>query len=96
MTNREALRLETSLKAAALLRAEKPEARTVVFTHFPPFWNGKASESLIEILHKYDVTELYFGHIHGNYTVAPSFEYEGIKMSLVSADYLGFTPKIIL
>ena len=34
-------------------------------------------------------------NIHGNYTVAPSFTYDGIEMNIVSADYLEFTPKIV-
>ena len=95
LTNREAQRLELSLKAAEELKAKSPDKKTVVFMHFPPFWNGKASDSLIEILKRYGITDVYYGHIHGNYTVPPVFEYDGIKMSIVSADYLKFVPKIV-
>ena len=95
LTNREAQRLKTSLTAAVKLREENPDAEIVVFMHFPPFWNGKASENIIAVLKEYGVKRLYFGHIHGNYTIEPKFEYEGIEMSLVSADYLSFTPKIV-
>ena len=95
LTNREALRLRTSLAEAKRLKEENPDKEILVFTHFPPYWNGKASENIIDILNEYKINRLFFGHIHGNYSVEPSFEYSGIKMSIVSADYLAFTPKII-
>ena len=95
LTKREAQRLKTSLSAAVKLKEENPESEIVVFMHFPPFWNGKASENIISILKDFKIKRLYFGHIHGNYTIEPKFDYEDIEMSLVSADYLSFTPKFI-
>ena len=95
LTNRENLRLRSSLTEATKLLEETPEAEIIVFMHFPPFWNGKASEGLIEILKEYNVKRLFFGHIHGNYTVDPHFEYEGIDMHIISADYLKFIPKAV-
>ena len=95
LTNRESQRLELSLKDAIKKKELSPEKEIVVFMHFPPFWNGKPSDGLIEILKRYDIKKVYFGHIHGNYTVPPTFTYEGIDMSIVSADYLKFVPKIV-
>jgi len=95
LVNRERVRLQMSLKAAAAIKNEHPECEIVAFMHFPPFWNEKASDSLIELLKEYGVRRVYYGHIHGNYTVPESFEYENIKMSIISADYLGFIPKHI-
>ncbi len=95
LTNRERLRLRASLAAAKKLQENAPEKEILVFMHFPPYWNEKASEGLIEILKEYNVKRVFFGHIHGNYTVEPCFTYEGIEMYLVSADYLQFVPKII-
>ena len=94
LTAREELRLRASLKEAVNLRADGGK-EIVIFTHFPPFWNGKASDNIIAVLKEYEIKRLYYGHIHGNYTVPPSFEYEGIEMNIISADYLGFTPKFI-
>ncbi len=94
LTRREALRLRTSLKAASELACGK-DKEILVFMHFPPFWSGKESESLIDILTEYGIRRVYFGHIHGNYTVEPTICTRGIEMSLVSADYLGFIPKIV-
>ena len=96
LTAREAQRLRTSLNEAVKLKSEFPDSEIIVFTHFPPFWNGKASDNIVSILNDYNISRLYFGHIHGNYTVEPCFTYSGINMSLISADYLAFTPKIIV
>ena len=95
LVNREGQRLKMSLNEAMKLKENSPDKEIIVFMHFPPFWCGKASENIVSVLKEFDIKRLYFGHIHGNYTCPPSFEYEGIKMSLVSADYLEFIPKYI-
>ena len=94
LTNREAQRLKMSLTQADAIDPERKKER-IVFMHFPPYWNGKASENIISLLKEFGIRRLYFGHIHGNYTIPQTFEYEGIKMSLISADYLEFIPKIV-
>ena len=95
LVNREAGRLRQSLKSAMALKEASPEKEIIVFMHFPPYWADKASDSLIEILKEFGIRRVYFGHIHGNYTEAPSFVYEGIEMHMISADYLEFVPKIV-
>ncbi len=94
LTRREALRLRCSLDMARRLRGEG-DKEIIAFMHFPPFWSGKESESLMDILTEYGVRRVYFGHIHGNYTVEPTITKRGIEMHLISADYLGFVPKIV-
>lgn len=96
LTNRENLRLKMSLEAARLLKERSPEKEIIAFMHFPPFWNGKSSEGLIDLLHEYGVRRVYFGHIHGSYSVPAVTEYERIEMHLVSADYLKFVPKAVV
>ena len=95
LTNRENLRLRASLTEAAKLREASPEKEIIAFMHFPPFWNGKASDGLIGILKEFGVSRVYFGHIHGNYTVEPHFVYDEIDMHIISADYLKFLPKLV-
>jgi len=95
LINRETLRLKASLSDAKRILSEAPHSEIIAFMHFPPFWNAKESASIIELLLEYNVKRVYFGHIHGNYTVPASFEYKGINMSIISADYLGFIPKFI-
>ena len=50
---------------------------------------------MLKILKKYNVKKVYYGHIHGNYTIPSTFEYEGITMEIISADYLKFVPQIV-
>ncbi len=95
LTRRETQRLKISLDEAVKLRESSPEKEILVFMHFPPFWNGKESEPIIALLTEYGIKRVYYGHIHGNYTVEPSFMYKNIEMNIVSADYLNFIPKII-
>ena len=92
---REAMRLQMSLDDGKRLKEQSPDKELIAFMHFPPFWNGKASDNLIEILKRYGIKKLFFGHIHGNYTVPPSFTYDGIEMNIISADYLKFIPKSV-
>ncbi|HBJ18223.1 MAG TPA: serine/threonine protein phosphatase [Clostridiales bacterium] len=94
VTARELGRLKTSLDAARVL-AGKSGKEILAFTHFPPVWNGEASEEIVSLLLSYGVRRTYFGHIHGNYTVPPETEYRGIRFTLISADYLSFLPRVI-
>ncbi len=96
LIRRETLRLEASLRSAKALQSSEGEKEIIVFMHFPPYWNEKPCESIMALLHEYGVKRVYFGHIHGNYTLEPVITHEGIDMSLISADYLGFIPKIIV
>ena len=95
LTNRETQRLKFSLEAAKKLQITSPKKEILVFMHFPPFWNGKESTPIINLLLDYGIKRVFFGHIHGNYTVQPEFTYKDIKMSIISADYLEFIPKKI-
>ena len=95
LVNRESLRLKTSLSAAAKLKEENPDREILVFMHFPPYWNGKESDGLLSLLREYGIKRVFYGHIHGNYTIPPAYTYDGIEMSIVSADYLKFIPKIV-
>jgi predicted phosphohydrolase len=95
LTNREAIRLKMSLDEAKKLKEKFPECEIIAFLHFPPYWNGKESGELCNILKEYGVKKVYFGHIHGNYTLPQVTEYNGLEMHIISADYLEFTPKIV-
>ncbi len=96
--NRELLRLRTSLEEAVRLRRASEESRDreiLVFTHFPPVWAENAWEPFLDVLETYGIRRVFFGHIHGQYTVAPTITARNIDFHLVSADFLDFLPKII-
>ena len=93
---RECIRLQLSLDEGKKLKEQYPDKEIIAFMHFPPFWNRFECREFIDILKKYGVERCYFGHIHGNY-VAPGYvSYEGIDFIIISADYLEFTPRLIL
>lgn len=88
---REAGRLRTSLKAASELGGE-----IIAFLHYPPLNEIQRCNEILNVLAEFPVKRCYFGHLHG--FVAPGcarIEDNGILFNLVSADYLGFTPKLI-
>ena len=95
LTKRETQRLKISLEAAVALKKSSPEKEILVFMHFPPFWSGKESESIVNLLLEYDIKRVFYGHIHGNYDVLPKFLHRDIEMTIISADYLNFIPKKI-
>ena len=95
LTARENLRLEVSLKAAKEL-SDKTGKEILAFMHFPAVWADTVSEGLFELLCRYNVKRVYYGHIHANYVIPATFSHEGINFSIISADYLDFYPKIIV
>lgn len=68
----------------------------IVMLHYPPV-NGKLEKSaLVELMEQYGVDTCLYGHLH-SYAMHNSLngEHWGIQFQLVSADYLGFMPKLI-
>lgn len=89
---RENGRLIASLKAAQVLGGTP-----VVFLHYPPVYDTAECEALLDTMLEYGVRDCYFGHIHGDHAAkkAPVGEYKGIRMHLVSCDYIRFMPKLV-
>ncbi|MGN0527111.1 MAG: metallophosphoesterase [Acutalibacteraceae bacterium] len=88
---REAGRLRTSLKSASELNGE-----LIAFLHYPPISESQRCDEILDVLKEFNVKRCYFGHLHG--FVPPQnakIHSDGIEFSLVSADYLGFVPKLI-
>lgn len=88
---REAGRLETSIKAA--LETRLP---ILVFLHYPPVYGDYVCREILDILQKYNIKDVYHGHIHGSGLNHAIKEFEGINFHLISCDCIDFTPiKII-
>ncbi len=88
---REAGRLRTSLQEASKLEGE-----LIAFLHYPPLSENQRCEEILSVLSEFDVKRCFFGHLHG--FVAPQnadITYNGISFKLISADYLGFCPRLI-
>ncbi len=88
---REASRLDTSITEGKKLGGE-----LIVFLHYPPVMLNQRCEEIFEVLKKHGIKRCYYGHLHGESTLkAVCEEVDGIKFSLISADYLEFCPRII-
>ncbi|MGN1315600.1 MAG: metallophosphoesterase [Acutalibacteraceae bacterium] len=88
---REAGRLRTSLQAAS-----KFEGELIAFLHYPPISSVQRCDEILSVLEEFSVKRCYFGHLHG--FVSPEnakMEHNGTAFSLISADYLGFCPRLI-
>ena len=90
---REAMRLDMSLKEAEKLRGEDP-SMILVYLHFPPVFRSFVCRELVNVLHDHSIRNCYFGHIHGTYNVPRCVDFEGISMTMISADFLNFVPMI--
>ncbi len=90
---REAGRLRTSIAAAEKLKSEsRCEVPTLVYLHFPPVFRTFVCRELIDVLHEFSIRDVYYGHIHGAYDIPRCFDFEGIRMTVIAADHLFFTP----
>lgn len=88
---RELLRLELSLQRS---EAGLPK---VVLLHYPPVIDEQTSTGFTELLEKYHVSNVVYGHLHG-YSANGAFEgvRNGVTYKLCSADHVNFSPVLIL
>lgn len=92
IVNREVGRLNASIDDA-----ERQGAKPIVFLHYPPVYDGSECKEILSVLKTRGIEKCYFGHIHGSEAAgkAVTGEYEGIKMKLISCDYLNFLPILV-
>lgn len=95
IVNRENARLEICLKEAVKLQ-ENSGKPILVYLHFPPVFKNFICRELVDTMKKYGIKNCYFGHMHGQYNVPRTFEFEGISMTLISSDFLDFVPMITM
>ena len=86
--NREALRLELSIKDGINKGKEK---EIIVFMHYPPAVKQNINTEFMKILQKYNIKRCYYAHLHGK-AIQDAVEgnVQGIELKLVSADSLDF------
>ena len=95
MINREASRLELSIKSAIEQYGEDKEI--IAIMHYPPISNSSMkneytyNSSFLDIMKKYNIKKCYYGHLHGSsHKDAIEGKIEGVNFKLISADYLEF------
>ena len=88
--NREAMRLEASLKSA------DPGLETILFLHYPPAYKEQEMPAFLELMRSYGIDRCYYGHIHGaGHRFAIDGRYKGVDLRLIAADYIDFCPEKI-
>ena len=94
LIEREAKRLKVSFEAA---RAEGFE-KFIMFLHYPPTELHEKTSRFTYMAEAYGVEQVIYAHCHGKERFHDSLlgNYNGIKYSLVSGDYLDFVPLKVL
>ena len=92
IVSREAGRLRMSIE-----QAKELGGRLVAFLHYPPVYGNMECRAILDILADNNVSECYFGHIHGQYAAKKALIglYKGVKMRLVSCDFVEFSPVLV-
>ena len=91
---REAIRLELCLAEAEEIRKTSGSEEILVYFHFPPVFGDFVCRELVDVMHRHGITRCFYGHIHGKYGIPDHTDFEGIDMTIISADYLNFIPMI--
>lgn len=91
---RELSRLKLSLDEAVKIQKNSENADIVVYLHFPPAFGDFVCGEYISLMKDYGVRHCYFGHIHGVYSIPRTTVTDGLPISIISADYLNFTPML--
>lgn len=70
----------------------------IMFLHYPPTNILEESSPFTEIAEEYGVTAVVYSHCHGESRFGDSIrgQHRGIRYMLVSGDYLGFRPSLVL
>jgi len=89
---RELGRVEFSLNAAKASGCDD----IVFFVHYPPLLNGKADTAFLQLMKKYNITDVYYGHLH---SIPSGFQrlqtVENVNFHLISCNCIGFNPVLI-
>lgn len=88
---REAIRLEMSLKAA-----QKTGLAIVAMMHYPPFNERQEDSAFTQLFDQYGVKRVIYGHLHGpGVRGAFNGKRNGVLYTLTSCDAVGFSPVTI-
>ncbi len=87
---RECGRLEASIKLAI-----DSGVTPIVFLHYPPAFAEFVCDEIVDVLLRYNIKKVYYGHIHGKGRENTVAEYKGIKLKLTACDGVDFTPVLI-
>ena len=91
---RETKRFENSIKMAL----DQGYSDIVSVLHYPPTNDKKENSLFVDIIKKYNIKTVVYGHLHGEASFYSSLmgNVDGTEYKLVSADFLNFKPIKIL
>lgn len=92
LIKREALRLEMSLNEGKKLKEQHPNDEIIVFMHYPPVFGSFINYDIVDVLYRFGVEKVYYGHLHNVRPEQLDKEYLGIKLTLTACDFLDFKP----
>ncbi len=69
-----------------------------MFIHYPPTVAGEERSVFTNIAEEYGAEQVIYSHLHGKRKYGRGLQgiKNGIEYKLVSSDYLGFKPELIL
>lgn len=95
LISRETIRLELCLREAQALREARGGLPIHVFLHFPPLFGDFRVDPFLALFRQYAIRDVWFGHIHGNYTLPSAVTENDTRYHLISADFLDFYPAMV-
>lgn len=85
---RELIRLDLSLSFASKLKCSEDD-KLICMLHYPPFNSSLENSDFTEILEKYSVDKVIYGHLHGNTCRSVNYtNINGVDYFLTSCDKL--------
>lgn len=92
--NRELLRLEMSIKDAMIKKQDNQQI--ILMTHFPPYKDGYVSSQFTDIIEKYPIAKVVYGHIHSLKSPHKKyFKLNNVEYYLTSCDIVENTLTLI-
>lgn len=86
--NRELIRLELALQAAAKIAGERP---ILLMLHYPPLYQQDRDTPFTRLIGKYPVHTVVYGHLHGaGIRAGFTGTWNGVRYQLASCDSLDF------
>lgn len=89
--NRETKKLENVLSIAS----KHSDLEIIVMLHYPPTNDNLENSLYMDILRKYNVNTVIYGHVHNNFDNCLKGVEGDIEYFLTSSDYLNFKPILI-
>lgn len=85
--DRELIRLEMSLQEAKKMQEEDKNKQIICLIHYPPFDKNNNPTKFTDLIEKYEVKTVVYGHLHGKVpNVKEVLNLNGVKYYLTSCD----------